>query len=65
MNFMPPYEDVENFVIDARSGNINWAMFARDATIKLAKKGLGATTRISVSAKEQSIDLIKRGIEKV
>ncbi len=65
LNFLPPYEDVERFVVDARSGNINWTIFARDVTINLAKKGLSATTRISVSAKEQSIDLAKKGIDVV
>ncbi|NHJ03805.1 MAG: hypothetical protein EAX90_03210 [Candidatus Heimdallarchaeota archaeon] len=63
LNFLPPYEDVENFVINAKSGNINWKLFARDATISLAKKGVSATTQITVSAKDQTIDLAKKGIE--
>ena len=63
LDFLPPYEDVEKFMIDAKAGNIDWMIFARDATLKLAKKGISASTKLSVSAKEQSVELAKRGIE--
>ncbi len=65
LNFLPPYEDVEKFVIDAKAGRINWKIFARDATVTLAKKGLSASTEIGVSVKEQSIDLAKKGMDVV
>lgn len=65
LNFLPPYEDVEKFVVDARSGNIDWKVFARDATISLARKGMSATAQLSVSAKEQTIDLARKGVDTV
>ena len=65
LDFLPPYEEVEQFIVNARSGNINWKIFARDATIKLAKKGLTKTTKLSVSAKELSVDLAKKGAQVV
>ncbi|MHA1155537.1 MAG: hypothetical protein ACTSQK_05460, partial [Candidatus Heimdallarchaeota archaeon] len=37
LNFLPPYEDVEKFVVDAKAGRINWKMFAREASVTLAK----------------------------
>ena len=62
LNFLPPYEDLEKFVIDARSGNLDWKLFARDATISLARKGISATAQLSVSAKDQTIDLARKGV---
>ncbi|MHA1462659.1 MAG: hypothetical protein ACTSQ0_06295 [Candidatus Heimdallarchaeota archaeon] len=65
LNFLPPYEDVEKFVVDAKAGRINWKMFAREASVTLAKKGLSASADIGVSVKEQSIELAKKGVDVV
>ena len=64
MNFLPPYEEIENFVVNARAGNIDWKLFARDATVSMAKKGLRSTAKLSVIIKDQSVELAKKGIDK-
>jgi len=63
LNFLPPYEQVEKFVVDARAGRIDWKLFAREATVKLAKKGLTASADIGVSVKDQSVELAKKGVD--
>ncbi|MFW9923286.1 MAG: hypothetical protein ACFFDW_08390 [Candidatus Thorarchaeota archaeon] len=60
-NFLPPFEDVEKFIVDAKAGNIDWKILARDATVSLAKKGLSSTARLSLSVKDQSIEYAKKG----
>ena len=65
LSFLPEYDELERFIIDAKSGNINWKIFARDTTIKLAKKGGSATARLGISIKDQSVEFAKKSFDKV
>ncbi|MHA1124978.1 MAG: hypothetical protein ACTSO7_08255 [Candidatus Heimdallarchaeota archaeon] len=64
LNFLPPYDEIENFVVNARAGNIDWKLLARDATVSIAKKGLRSTAKLSVTIKDQSKELARKRIEK-
>lgn len=64
LNFLPPYEEIENFIVNARTGSIDWKLLARDATVSMAKKGLRSTAKLSVTIKDQSKELAKKGIDK-
>ncbi|MHA1187942.1 MAG: hypothetical protein ACTSSK_13900, partial [Candidatus Heimdallarchaeota archaeon] len=64
LNFLPPYEEIENFIVNARAGNIDWKLLARDATVSMTKKGLRSTAKLSVTIKDQTKELAKKGIDK-
>ncbi|MBD3189403.1 MAG: hypothetical protein GF308_02105 [Candidatus Heimdallarchaeota archaeon] len=63
LSFLPPYEELESFFKKAKKGEINWGVFARDATVKVARRGIYATTNVSVSIKKQVVGVAKKGAE--
>jgi hypothetical protein len=62
LQFLPTYEEIEQFIVDAKEGNINWKLLARDATLSMARKGVRSTAEISVSAKDRVTELTKKGL---
>jgi hypothetical protein len=63
LKILPTYDELDEFFTKAKNGEINWGIFARDATIKMAQKGVQATTKLGVSVKKQTIRIAKKGTD--
>ncbi|MEA2069978.1 MAG: hypothetical protein U9O98_01660 [Asgard group archaeon] len=64
LHFLPPYEQLEKFVINAKTGEIDWKHFAKDASITLAKKGAVASSQLAEKSlqklKEKTTSVMKK-----